>query len=49
MKKSIILLYTSNNPLGEREFTIARKKIKYLGINSGKNIHRLNGENWELG
>ena len=48
MKKSIILLYTSNNPLGKKEFTIARKKIKYLGNNSGKNIHNLNGENCKL-
>ena len=50
IQKSIAFLY-ANNELSEREikttitFTIASKRIKYLGINLTKNVNGLSSEN----
>ena len=49
MQKSVAFLYT-NNELGEREirktipFTVASKRIKYLGINLSKEVKDLYSE-----
>ena len=49
MPKSVVFLYT-NNRLSEREikkttpFTIASKRIKYLGINLTKEVKELYSE-----
>ena len=51
-QKSFAFLYT-NNEKSEREikesipFTIARKRIKYLGINLSKGMKKLYTENYE--
>ena len=51
-QKSVAFLYTSNEPI-EREirktipFTIASKRIKYLGINLTKGVKDLYTENYK--
>ena len=52
MQKSVAFLYT-NNELSEREikktipFTIASKRIKYLGINLTTEVKNLYTENYK--
>ena len=52
MRRFVAFLY-SNNKLSEREiketitFTIARKRIKYLGINLLKEVKDLYSENYK--
>ena len=52
MQKSVAFLY-SNNELAEREirktipFTVASKRIKYLGINLTKEVKELYSENYK--
>ena len=51
-QKSVAFLYTNNEPI-EREirktipFTIASKRIKYLGINLTKEVKDLYSENYK--
>jgi hypothetical protein len=53
LQKSLAFLYT-NNEQTEKEhmetiqFTIASKKIKYLGVNLTKNVNDLYKENYKL-
>jgi hypothetical protein len=53
LQKSLAFLYT-NNKQTEKEymetipFTIASKKIKYLGVNSTKDVSDLYKENYKL-
>ena len=52
-QKSLAFLYTTNNERSEREiketipFTIATKRIKYLGINLPKEVKDLYAENYK--
>jgi hypothetical protein len=52
-KKSLAFLYTNNEQI-EKEymktipFTIASKKIKYLGVNLRKDVNDLYKENYKL-
>jgi hypothetical protein len=53
LQKSLVFLYT-NNKQTEKEhmetipFTIASKKIKYLGVNLTKDVNDLYKENYKL-
>jgi hypothetical protein len=52
LQKSVAFLYTNNEQIEKKyrktiPFTIASKKIKYLGINLTKDVNDLNKENYK--
>ena len=47
IQKSLVFLYTSNEKSERILFTIATKRIKYLGINIPNEIKELYAENYE--
>jgi hypothetical protein len=53
LQKSLAFLYTNNEQIEKKymktiPFTIASKKIKYLGVNSTKDVNDLYKENYKL-
>jgi hypothetical protein len=53
LQKSLTFLYTNNEQMDKEymetiPFTIASKKIKYLGVNLTKDLNELYKENYKL-